>query len=145
MGGRVLWIEDNRDDITFLTAAVAKVDTSIQIDAYTTGEEAQKHLNSIRSTAADWPALILLDLNLPGRSGHDVLAELKADREFRGIPVIVLTTSRSELDRQRAIDNHANAYVVKPHDFREYESFALGISNFWLRWSPVRLDPRIVA
>lgn len=140
MSGRVLWIEDNRDDVIFLTAAVGKLDTSIQIDAFDTGEKALEHLAGIHSRKREWPDLILLDLNLPGRNGHEVLTNLKSDPQYREIPIVVLTTSRSDRDRKRAIENHANAYLVKPHDFREYESLAVALNAFWFQWACVRPD-----
>jgi CheY-like chemotaxis protein len=78
------------------------------------------------------PDLIFLDLNLPKRDGREVLTEVKADRELRRIPVIVLTTSEADRDVQRAYDLHANCYIRKPTDLDEYLSVIRICENFWL-------------
>jgi CheY-like chemotaxis protein len=71
-------------------------------------------------TTAPRPGLILLDLRLPGRSGLDVLAEIKTDPGLLPIPVVVLTSSDAREDIQRSYALHANAYVAKPADFNGY-------------------------
>ena len=65
------------------------------------------------------PDLVLLDLNLPGRDGREVLAEMKADPALRDIPVVVLTSSRAEADIVRSIELDAQAYITKPVDMRQ--------------------------
>ncbi len=63
------------------------------------------------------PTLILLDLNLPRKSGREVLSEIKLDPALRSIPVVILTTSSAEDDIRRSYDLHANCYIVKPYDY----------------------------
>ncbi len=77
------------------------------------------------------PGLILLDLNLPKNDGREVLAEIKADPNLRGIPVVVLTTSQNEADILKAYDLHANCYIVKPVDFEKFAEVVRNIENFW--------------
>lgn len=77
------------------------------------------------------PDLILLDLNLPKKDGREVLAELKRDPALRRIPVIVLTTSRAEEDRDRSYDLHANCFITKPRHWDEYMEVMRSIKEFW--------------
>lgn len=77
------------------------------------------------------PNLILLDLNLPRKDGREVLAEIKTDEDLKRIPVVVLTTSRSEADVSNAYGLHANCYVVKPVDFEKFAEVVKNIETFW--------------
>jgi two-component system, chemotaxis family, response regulator Rcp1 len=81
---------------------------------------------------ASRPDLILLDLNLPGKSGHEVLAEIKADQSLRSVPVIILTTSRLETDVLKAYNLQANAYIVKPVDLQQFIEAMRAFDEFWL-------------
>ncbi|NKE59178.1 response regulator [Lentzea sp. PSKA42] len=78
------------------------------------------------------PGLILLDLNLPRKDGHEVLAEVKADAELRSIPVVVLTTSEAEEDIVRSYNLYANAYVTKPVDFETFIEVVRQIDDFFV-------------
>ena len=78
------------------------------------------------------PGLILLDLNLPRRNGHEVLAEVKADPDLLSIPVVVLTTSQAEEDILRSYSLHANAYISKPVDFERFIDVVRQIDDFFL-------------
>ena len=86
------------------------------------------------------PDLVLLDLNLPRMDGREVLAEVKADRDLRTIPVVVLTTSEAEEDILRSYDLHANAYVTKPVDFERFIDVVRQIDDFFV--SVVKLPRR---
>ena len=77
------------------------------------------------------PGLILLDLNLPKKDGREVLAEIKNDENLKRIPVVVLTTSKSEADVLKAYGLHANCYIVKPVDFEKFAEVVRSIENFW--------------
>ena len=77
------------------------------------------------------PDLILLDLNLPRMSGHEVLAEVKTDESLRRIPVVVLSTSVAAEDVLRSYDLHANVYVSKPVDFNEFTQVVRQIDDFF--------------
>ncbi len=81
-----------------------------------------------------------MDLNLPRKSGHEVLAEIKADPDLRRIPVVVLTTSDAEEDVLRSYDLHANAFVTKPVDFERFLGAIRQIDDFFI--SVVRLPDR---
>ncbi|HEX6545421.1 MAG TPA: response regulator, partial [Bryobacteraceae bacterium] len=79
-----------------------------------------------------WPDLILLDLNLPKISGHDVLARLKTNPKTRRIPIIIFTSSRADVDVRRAYDSYANAYLRKPSTLDDLISAAAQIKSFWM-------------
>jgi DNA-binding response OmpR family regulator len=79
------------------------------------------------------PDLILLDLNLPRKSGREVLAEIKSDATLRRIPVVVLTTSQSEEDVLTVYNLSGNCYVLKPVDLEEFMRTIRCIEEFWLR------------
>ncbi|WP_020470478.1 response regulator [Zavarzinella formosa] len=85
------------------------------------------------------PSLILLDLNLPRKDGREVLAEIKSDENLKRIPVVVLTTSKSENDVMKAYGLHANCYVVKPVNYEQFAEVVKNIENFW--FSIVTLAP----
>ncbi len=87
------------------------------------------------------PDLVLLDLNLPGKDGRDVLQEIKTDSELKLIPVVVLTSSEAEEDVVRSYQLHANAYVRKPVDLIGYKTIVNAIDSFWL--GIVRLPPHL--
>jgi DNA-binding response OmpR family regulator len=86
------------------------------------------------------PDLILLDLNLPRKSGAEVLAEIKSDPELSVIPVVVLTTSQSEEDVTRSYRMHANAYITKPVDFDRFGEIVPQIDDFFI--GIVKLPPK---
>jgi chemotaxis family two-component system response regulator Rcp1 len=78
------------------------------------------------------PDLILLDLNLPKKDGREVLAEIKLDDDLKRIPVVILTTSRTEEDVVRSYNLHANAYVAKPVDLKQFLAVVHSLEQFWL-------------
>jgi CheY-like chemotaxis protein len=90
--------------------------------------------------AAITPDLILLDLNLPRKSGREVLVEIKQDEQLRTIPVVVLTTSSDEGDIAQAYHSHANCYLTKPVELDQFLRVVRSIESFWL--TLVRLPPK---
>ncbi|MEW6403554.1 MAG: response regulator [Chloroflexota bacterium] len=84
-----------------------------------------------KHASAPRPDLILLDLNLPRKSGREVLAEIKADPDLRSIPIVVLTTSSADEDILQAYDLNANCYVVKPVGFDNFMAAVQSIRHFW--------------
>ena len=105
------------------------------------GVEAMAYLRQEGTFAkAPRPDLILLDLNLPKKDGRELLAEIKADPGLKLIPVVVLTLSAVEEDILRTYGLHANCYIQKPVDLRQFMKVMKSIENFWL--AIVRLPPR---
>lgn len=130
---RILIIEDNPGDVRLLMDALKELKARVEIRVATDGAEGLKVIFN-RNTGADpWhPDLVFLDLNLPKVGGHEVLARLKADRDKRLIPVIVLSSSRAENDINRAYDAHANAYIRKPTSLDDLMNAVKGLKNFWI-------------
>ncbi len=129
----VLLVEDDPGDILMTREAFQHHKIQNKLHVVTDGEQALQFLHQTGEyTGAPRPGLILLDLNLPRRSGHEVLAELKEDPELRVIPVVILTTSQAEEDILRSYSLHANAYVSKPVDFERFMDVIRQIDSFFV-------------
>jgi CheY-like chemotaxis protein len=130
----VLLVEDDPGDVLIAREALRASDVESQLSVVNDGVEALAYLRQ-RGDYRDAPRpdLILLDLNLPRKSGHEVLAEVKADLSLRTIPVVVLTTSRSADDVTRSYQLHANVYVTKPVDFDDFTEVVKQIDDFFVR------------
>lgn len=125
---QILLVEDNPADAR-LTVETFRSHGRVQIEVCEDGESA---LSRLRDLTRPLPHLILLDLNLPGIDGREVLASLKADQRLRKVPVCVLTTSRADDDIERAYAHHSNCYVVKPIDLDSFRAAVEQIEGFWL-------------
>ncbi len=137
----ILLIEDSLADIELTKLGLHEGKIANHLSVIRDGDEAMAFLCREGCHAdAPRPDLILLDLNLPGKDGREVLAEIKADAELRKIPVVILTTSQAEEDVVRAYGLHANAYMTKPVGFEGFVAVVRGISNYW--FTLVRLPPR---
>jgi len=137
----ILLVEDNPGDVRLMREALRNGDNRNRLTVVDNGEEALAFLAGNRQhTASSRPDLIFLDLNLPGRDGREVLAEIKRDESLRRIPVVVFTTSESEQDIENAYDLYANCYVKKPVDLDEYLSVVKQCETFWLY--TVKLPPK---
>jgi CheY-like chemotaxis protein len=129
----VLLVEDDPGDILMTREAFQHHKIQNKLHVVTDGEQALQFLRRAGEYAGvPRPGLILLDLNLPRRSGHEVLAELKEDPELRVIPVVILTTSQAEEDILRSYSLHANAYVSKPVDFERFMDVISQIDSFFV-------------
>ena len=129
----VLLVEDDPGDVMIAQEALKASRLTSKLTVVPDGVEALRYLRRENGYAeAPRPDLILLDLNLPKKSGHEVLAEVKADPELRKIPVVVLTTSGAAEDVVRSYDLHANVFVTKPVDFDHFTSVIKQIDDFFL-------------
>ena len=129
----ILLIEDDPGDTLMVREAFEDNKVTNNVTCVTDGEQAIDYLLRRGDyTDAVKPDLILLDLNLPRRSGHEVLAEIKAHDDLRVIPVVVLTTSAAEEDILRSYQLHANAYVTKPVDFEQFIGVVRQIDTFFV-------------
>ena len=129
----VLLVEDDPGDVVIAEEALRASKLNSRLSVVHDGVEALAYLRRANGYAdAERPDLILLDLNLPRKSGHEVLAEVKADPVLRRIPVVVLTTSGAEEDVARAYDSHANVFVTKPVDFDHFTRVIKQIDDFFL-------------
>jgi CheY-like chemotaxis protein len=129
----ILLVEDNPGDIRLTREALR--DGKIYNNLYVVrdGVEAMAFLRKTGQYArAPRPDLILLDLNLPRKDGHEVLAEVKTDENLRRIPVVILTTSQAEEDIIKTYDLHVNCYITKPVDLDQFVKIVKSIEEFWL-------------
>lgn len=138
MGQRIeiLVVEDNPEDFETTRRAFAKAGLVNNIHRCADGDEALDYLFR-RGRHADpgtspRPGMILLDLNLPGTDGRQVLAQVKADDDLRRIPVIVLTTSADERDIQDCYRCGANSYMQKPVDLEGFMAAVQRLTDFWI-------------
>jgi chemotaxis family two-component system response regulator Rcp1 len=132
----VLLVDDSPADVRLTLEALSEAKIRNTVHVVYDGESA---LEFLRKPGQRRPDLILLDLNLPGLDGREVLAEIKGDPELAIIPVVILTTSRAEEDIVRTYRLHANCYVTKPVDLNQFIRVVQSIEDFWFQ--VVRLAP----
>ena len=138
----VLLIEDNPGDVDLAKAALRKCEVANQVTVAGDGEEAMLLLRrSADSPHTPLPDLVLLDLNMPRKSGIEVLAEIKEDPLLRRIPVLIVTSSIAEQDILRSYELHANCYIHKPIGLEEFRKVVKAIDDFW--FSIVKLPSAI--
>ncbi|BAU49080.1 chemotaxis protein CheY [Sulfurifustis variabilis] len=128
-------IEDNDEDFDAFVRALRDARRRHRIRRFTSGDEALAHLGRTSPGGAGdaaLPALILLDLNLPGTDGREVLARIKRDPRLRRIPVIVNTHSSHPSDVEACYDNGANSYMVKSMEFERYQRDIRLMAEYWL-------------
>ena len=128
---RILLVEDSPSDVRLIREALKDASVPIQITVARDGVEATEHLTQSEYGGAVRPDLVLLDLNLPGKNGKEVLAEVKASPNLKQIPVLVMTSSRSDEDIAEAYSLNANCYITKPSDLQEYVHVIRAIEDFW--------------
>jgi two-component system, chemotaxis family, response regulator Rcp1 len=137
----ILLVEDSLADIELTKLGFREGRIANNLHVIRDGDEAMTFLRRQGQFAdAPRPDLILLDLNLPGKDGREVLHDIKADPELKRIPVVILTTSQADEDIMRAYGLHANAYMTKPVGFDEFVGVVKGITDYW--FSLVKLPPR---
>lgn len=136
----ILLIEDNPGDVMLTKEAFSRMKVRNTIHTVTDGEQALAYLHRRPPyEAAQRPHLILLDLNLPGLDGREVLQEIKGDDALKSIPVVVMTSSEAETDIERSYELHANSYIVKPVGLQGFMDVVASIDEFW--FSIVILPP----
>ena len=130
----ILLVEDDPADVVLTRETLRDANVPTEMHVVSDGEDALRLLRREPPfEAAPRPQIVLLDLNLPRKSGRDVLVEIKRDPELKAIPVIVLTTSRSERDVVSSYEQHCNAYVTKPIDLDHFLHVVRAVEDFWLR------------
>jgi len=137
---QILLVEDSPGDIRLTQEAMKDSKVRNQLHIVQDGVEAMDFLRRIGKYAdAPRPDIVLLDLNLPRKDGRTVLQEMKEDNELRRIPVVILTTSDDEHDILRSYDLHANCYITKPIELKQFVTIVKTIENFWFQI--VKLPP----
>ena len=131
----VLLIEDNEGDVLLTKVALENTGVPFKLSILDNGESAINFLNKIHDTTEDIPDIILLDINLPKKNGHEVLKFIKNNDQIKQIPVVVLTTSSSQKDIDLAYANHANYFITKPSEMDEFLNAVSAIVNVWFVFS----------
>jgi chemotaxis family two-component system response regulator Rcp1 len=140
----VLLVEDSPGDVRLTRESFKDAKVHINLHVASDGVEAMAILHRKgRHKDVPRPDLILLDLNLPKKSGREVLEEIKEDPALMSIPVVILTTSASEEDVLRSYLLHANCFITKPVDLTGFLKVVQSIDNFWL--SIVKLPREVVS
>ena len=130
---QILLVDDNPADAQLVERALGTTRVKIRLSVVPDGFEALNYVRRQGSYAdASRPDLILLDLNLPGKDGYEVLRELRGDPEFREIPVLIYTGSATRSDVKLAYALGGNCYVQKPTNLDELMDIASSIESFWL-------------
>jgi CheY-like chemotaxis protein len=129
----VFVIEDSPVDFEIIVRTFKRVEFFPDIHHCADGDEAMEFLHSIKNSNSIYPrpSLVLLDLNLPGTDGRQILTNMKADPELRKIPVIVLSTSNNENDIEFSLRQGADKYLKKPASLDDFAITATTIKNFW--------------
>jgi DNA-binding response OmpR family regulator len=127
----VLYIEDNEDYVEFVKRAITKVNTNLTYHALFDGSDALSYFET--DTTAPKAKLILLDVNLPGMSGIELLKKIRSKPALKYTPVIMFSTSDNETDVTEAYDSGANAYLVKPEGLNSLVKTLQGVCDFWLK------------
>ena len=136
----ILLVEDNEADIQLMVEILKEGKIPNDFHVVTDGEAALAYVRQEPPyEKAEKPGIIFLDLNLPRKSGHEVLAEIKSDPALRRIPVVVMSSSEAQEDIAEAYDHHANCFITKPSDLEQYMQVVNTVRSFWL--STAQLPP----
>jgi CheY-like chemotaxis protein len=139
----ILLVEDNPGDVRLTREAFKEGKVVNTLHVVQDGVEALAFLRHEGAYVKSiHPDIILLDLNLPRMNGRELLANIKTDPELKRIPVVILTTSKSEVDIIESYDLHANCYITKPVDMDRFITVVKSIEDFW--FTVVKLPPDFV-
>src|SRR5579863_1004142 len=130
-GINILLVEDNEGDILLTTEAFEESKIVNKIIPLKDGKQAIDFFESIKKQE-EVPHIVLLDINLPKVSGHEVLTYIKSSEKYKSIPVIMLTTSSAEKDILQCYKNHVNCYITKPIDVSDFMKAITKIEDFWI-------------
>ncbi len=127
----ILLIEDSRADALIIDRALRECSPAPALRILADGYHALDYLRTIRDGAGPWPDLILLDLNLPGLDGCQILTEIRADAALRSLPVVILTTSGRDEDIDQSYRAGASSVIQKPTEYPAYRELAAVILKYW--------------
>lgn len=129
----ILLVEDNPGDALLVRESMRDLKLRNRLHHVSDGDEAMRFLRQEgEHSGAARPDLILLDLNLPGMSGREVLAAIKGDPALDVIPIVVMTSSSAERDIVESYEIGANCYVTKPLDLDQFMHVVQSVECFWL-------------
>jgi CheY-like chemotaxis protein len=133
----ILLVEDNEGDIILTTEAFKDMKLENKISVVRDGEEALRFLKKQdEHIGAPTPQLVLMDINLPGIDGKQLLDIIKKDEELKEIPVVMLTCSDTDADISECYDKHVNWYITKPIDYDKYTKVMHEIEAFYVSFVP---------
>ncbi len=129
----ILLVEDSAGEVELMREALREIKSEAILHVVPDGPTALRFLSKEAPyTEASEPELILLDLNLPGMSGIQVLQWIKGDPRFKSIPVVMLTTSGADKDVVEAYAEHVNCYITKPLSYDSFMEVIRKIEDFWI-------------
>ena len=135
----ILLVEDNDDHAELILRSLQSLKFAQRIVRVSDGQEALDYVRregEYRDPVRNpFPTVIFLDLRLPKVDGLEVLRLIKSDPGLHHIPIVILTSSDEEEDILRSYDNHANSYVVKPIDFRLFNTMMQDLGSYWLGYN----------
>ena len=142
---KLLLVEDNDAHAKIVTRSLEKAQVRNELTRVSDGVEAVRYFLDIEAQeSADFPDLVLLDLNLPKKNGFEVLEEIKTNPVLKQIPVIVLTTSDAESDRAKAYRLHANSYLLKPLESDLFREMIKDLCKYWGAWNqPADIEAQV--
>jgi len=133
----ILLVEDNEGDIILTTEAFVDMKLDNQIHVVRDGEEALRFLRKeAEYVNAPTPQLILMDINLPGIDGKQLLEIIKREERLKDIPVVMLTCSDTDADISECYDKQVNWYITKPIDYDKYTKVMHEIEAFYVSFVP---------
>lgn len=136
----LLYVEDDPDHAELVLDTLSRHKSPVRVVHVEDGEAALAYLRRPDAQADPRPRLILLDLRLPKVDGFEVLRIVKSTPSLSTIPVVILTTSASDLDVARAYRDHVNSYLVKPDDYDSLDALLQEVSDYWLCRNEVSLE-----
>ena len=131
---KILLVEDNHNDIELTLEALSEQNLAGRVIVVNDGVEAMEYMHykgRYQNREKEYPAVIFLDIKMPRMDGLEVLSELKSNAELKIIPVVMLTSSREEPDLKKCYELGANAYVVKPVNFKDFIDVVKQLGMFW--------------
>jgi CheY-like chemotaxis protein len=135
----ILHVEDDANDVYFVARALRGSGIELPVEVVNDGQSAIDFLdkagNQDNGPGVPKPCLVILDLNLPHKSGLEVLKWIREDSRWKTIIVMVLTSSTSDADMHQAYSLGANAYVLKPSDATKLRELGQLLKQFWLGWN----------
>jgi CheY-like chemotaxis protein len=132
----LLVVEDSDDDFNALQRLMQRIALDNPIYRCADGDQALDFLyrsGEFEVSLPPRPSVILLDLNLPGTDGREVLQQLKQDEQLREIPIVILTTSANPTDLEFCYQRGANGYLVKPMNIKDFQEMIQAFADFWLK------------
>ncbi len=133
---QILYVEDDPSDAKLTLRTLRKEGLADRVHHVTDGEQALDFLFCkgayVHREISELPQLVLLDINLPRIDGIEVLRRIRQDDRLRSLPVVLLTSSRQDIDILAGYDLHANSYIVKPVDFQKFADTVRVLGMYWM-------------